>query len=592
MKSKQYIDLLQIYLQPQRKRVFLLAILLISGIILQLLNPQLVRVFLDGVEAGKSVRQLVTTAVAFTLIAVTAQAIKLAATYIGEIIAWTATNDLRADLALHCLRLDMSFHKTHKPGELIERVDGDVNKLANFFSQLVIQLVSNFLLLVGVIVLLWVVDWRIGTAVTLFGLLGIAGLNWFNTRIIPRWQELRQINSDLFGYLEEWLSGTEEIQTNSAAPYMMRRLYQLMRARWLAMKSAMRLNVGVMGLPIIMPTLAYVAAYVWGTAVYQNGVLTIGTIYLVFYYIDVIKGPLWVIQRQVQDLQQASASLNRIAELFAIQPTIEDGATAVIPTGPLAVQFDHLTFAYEDTPDTAEIVLQDVSFTLQPKRVLGLLGRTGGGKTTLTRLLFRFYDPTKGAIRLGTGRVEDTDGRYVDLRHVSQANIRQRIGLVTQDVELFHASVRDNLTLFDNTIADEQIITALETLGLRQWLDSLPDGLNTKLEASDSLSSGEAQLLALGRVFLQDPGLIIMDEASSRLDPATEHLLETAVSKLLTNRTAIIIAHRLGTVQRADEIMILEDGHILEHNDRTLLANDPNSRFYKLLQTGLEEAIV
>jgi ABC-type multidrug transport system fused ATPase/permease subunit len=163
---------------------------------------------------------------------------------------------------------------------------------------------------------------------------------------------------------------------------------------------------------------------------------------------------------------------------------------------------------------------------------------------------------------------------------------------VTQDVQLFRASIRDNLTFFDRSVTDDQIMTTLEELELGEWYRSLPKGLDTQLETgSRSLSAGEAQLLALTRVFLRDPGLVILDEASSRLDPATEARLERAIDKLLHNRTAIIIAHRLHTVQRADEILILENGQVGEYGDRKALATNPQSRFYQLLQTGLEEVL-
>jgi len=282
-------------------------------------------------------------------------------------------------------------------------------------------------------------------------------------------------------------------------------------------------------------------------------------------------------------LQRAAASLNRIIDLFDQEPAIRDEAGRPFPSGPLTVRFADVSFAYADDPATR--VLKDVDFTLAPGRILGLLGRTGSGKTTLTRLLLRFYDVTAGAIRLGRA------GQMVDLRETGQEAIRKRIGMVTQDVELFHATVRDNLTLFDDTIADEHILTALAELGLQPWLESLPHGLDTKLEGGSSLSAGEAQLLALGRVFLADAGLIILDEASSRLDPATEILLEQALDRLLAGRTAIIIAHRLGTVRRADEIMILEEGRIVELGERARLAVDPGSQFYHLLQVGMEEAL-
>lgn len=601
--NKQYWQLMGRYLHPQRGRVALLAGLLVGSITLQLISPQLVRRFLDQAEAQRNVNELWVTAVLFMTIALIAQAFKLVGAYVGEIVAWIATNELRADLALHCLRLDMSFHKRYKPGELIERVDGDVNQLATFFSQLVIQLSSNFLLLLGVLALLWLVDWRVGATITLLGAAGLAALNGFNRITVPLWGAVRQTSSDLFGYLEEWIGGTEEIQTNAAAPYVMRRLYQLLRDRWQAMRRAMQANMLVMALPIVVPALAYIAAYLWGDRLFRHNVLTIGSVYLIFYYIDVIKGPLWAIQRQVQDLQRAAASLERIVALFAEQPTLHDGPITAVPAGPLAVEFNEVTFAYEEATGngeplmpnaidkepplkkpTPQAVLHQVTFTLQPGRVLGLLGRTGSGKTTLIRLLYRFYDPTLGTIRLGNGHL-------VDLRQLTQSALRQRVGLVTQDVQLFHASVRDNLTLFDEQIDDGRILAALHDLGLHPWLDTLPAGLDTRLEGGDNLSAGEAQLLALARLFLADPGLVILDEASARLDPATEHLLEQALDRLLVGRTAIIIAHRLRTVQRADEILILENGRILEHADRLTLLSNPTSHFTHLMQTGLEQAI-
>jgi len=211
------------------------------------------------------------------------------------------------------------------------------------------------------------------------------------------------------------------------------------------------------------------------------------------------------------------------------------------------------------------------------------LGRTGSGKTTLTRLIFRLYDPTGGRIALG--------GK--DLRETSLQLLRRRIGIVTQDVQLFRASVRDNLTFFDRSIPDKHILSALEELELGDWLRSLPHGLDTQLETgSRSLSAGEAQLLAFARIFLRSPGLVILDEASSRLDPATEQRIERAIDRLLHGRTAIVVAHRLGSVQRSGEILILEEGQVCEYGPREQLACDPGSRFHQLLQTGLEEVLV
>jgi ATP-binding cassette subfamily B protein len=598
---KRYWHLLVDYLKPQKGAAALLAVLLLSSIGLQLVNPQIVRFFLDTAEAGSGLDKLFWAAALFMGVAIVRQVVQLAATYVGENVAWTATNMLRADLALHCLKLDMSFHKKYKPGELIERVDGDVNQLANFFSQLVVRLGGNLLLVVSILGLLWWQDWRIGLSMTAVAVIGLVAVNWLNRRTVPRWQALREADARLFGFLEEWLNGTEEIRSCGAEPYIMQRLYQALRERWRKILAAMRIQVLVADLPFGVFALAYAAAYIWTSTLFRDGQMTIGEVYVIFYYIGMLEGPLWDILHQVEDLQRATASINRITELRQVQPTIRDGFGVVFPQGPLAVAFDDVSFHYED--DAESKVLQHITFGLKPGTVLGLLGRTGSGKSTLTKLLFRFYDPSHGAIRLGRDNSKNghagnghhakrSRGRMFDIRQARQTDLRRHIGMVTQEVQLFQATVRQNLTLFDDTVSDECILQVVEDVGLGDWLAALPQGLNTSLAAGGSgLSAGEAQLLAFARVFLANPGLVILDEASSRLDPATEQRIEQAVDKLLANRTGIIIAHRLGTVQRADEIMILEDGRIAEHGPRRELAGNPKSRFFGLLQTGLEEAM-
>ncbi|MCP3997002.1 MAG: ABC transporter ATP-binding protein, partial [bacterium] len=203
-------------------------------------------------------------------------------------------------------------------------------------------------------------------------------------------------------------------------------------------------------------------------------------------------------------------------------------------------------------------------------------------KTTMARLLTRLYDPIEGEVRLGG----------VGISGAEIHSLRRHVGMVTQDVQLFRATIRDNLTFFDETIPDSKLYDVLEQLGLDGWLASMPDSLDTRLESGGAgLSAGQAQLLAFTRIFLENPGLVILDEASSRLDPATEKLIERAVDRLLRDRTGIIIAHRLATVTRADNILILEDGEVIEYGERRTLAADPNSRLSHLLVTGMEEVL-
>jgi ABC-type multidrug transport system fused ATPase/permease subunit len=268
-----------------------------------------------------------------------------------------------------------------------------------------------------------------------------------------------------------------------------------------------------------------------------------------------------------------------VRELLGTRSALVDGPGAPLPRGPLAVELDRVSFGYGEE----EMVLREVTLRLAPGTTLGLLGRTGSGKTTIARLLFRLYDPAAGTVRLGG----------VDAREARLADLRARVGMVTQDVQLFRATVRENLTFFDASVPDERIWDALERLGLAEWCRALPQGLDTLLGGGGAgLSAGEAQLLAFTRVFLKDPGLVILDEASSRLDPVTERLIESAVERLCRERTAIVIAHRLATVERVDEILILEDGRVLEHGRRAELAADSESRFAGLLRTGLDQVLV
>ncbi len=570
---KQYAGMLVVYLKPQWRRSLLMVVLLLTGVGLQLLNPQIIRYFIDTYVSGGQATSLTYAALLFISIAVVNQILSILATYISQNVAWTATNRLRADLVAHCLRLDMAYHKAHTPGEFIERIDGDVNTLSNFFSQFVVHLLSNTVLLIGVLVLLFRVDWRVGLAVTAFALVALLILIRIRSRAVPYWIADRQMSANFFGFLGEQLAGTEDIRANGATGYVMRRFYLLLR-NWLPVTRKATLASYSMGMTTMTAfAIGNAIAFAIGAYLWSTGSITIGTVYLIFYYTNLLDQPIEQIRTQLQDLQKAGASIERVQQLLHIEPAIADGIGTPLPTDALSVEFRNVSFSY--TADN--IVLHNLTFSLQPGKVLGVLGRTGSGKTTLARLLLRLYDFQQGQVRLGD----------VPIGKASLRELRQKVGMVTQDVQLFHATVRDNLTFFNRDIADQQILAVLDDLELSAWYRSLPNGLDTELGSDgEGLSAGEAQLLAFTRVFLANPGLVILDEASSRLDPATEHLIERAVSKLLQGRTGIIIAHRLGTLSRADEILILEDGHLLEHNSREILAGDSSTRFYKLLQTS------
>lgn len=575
-------SLLSHYLKPYRLLVMVLWFLLLSTITAQLINPQIIRRFLDATETGSSLAVLLGAAGLFCAIAILEQILGLLSTYVSTNLAWQATNRLREDVALHCLKLDMSFHKTHSPGEMIERIDGDINALGNFFSRLVINLLNNALLLLGVLILLWWEDWRVGSAITVIALLGLFAVNTLRTKAVPHWEQVHQATAELYGALEEWLDGREDIRANGATTYIMRRLFVVLQTLYAKSRVPMFFQMGGLAIPTLVFGIAYMVIFVLGDDLHHQEVMSIGTVYLLIYYLGLLGGPLWQIVNEVRDLQTAGASLSRVQSLLQTSsriPDIEpipDQAVETLPSGPLSVDFTEVAFRYEAE---SEMILQNITFQLAPGEVLGLLGRTGSGKTTLTRLLVRLIDPLAGKVRLGN------QAAMINLSDLPLADLRKRVSMVTQKVQLFRGTLRDNLTFFDYTVPEVHLQRVVQELGLADWLAQLPNGLETMLgPGGQGFSAGEAQLIAFMRVFLQDPSLIILDEASSRLDPFTEQLLAQATERLLRNRTAIIIAHRLQTIRKTDKIMILKAGRILEFGERAALADDVEARFHVLLQ--------
>ncbi|HEU4323262.1 MAG TPA: ABC transporter ATP-binding protein [Roseiflexaceae bacterium] len=631
-----YWGLLATYLRPQRIRVTLLGGLLIGSIALQLVGPQIIRTFIDTAQSDGGQSALLAAALLYVGATMAQRLVGLGTVYVGEQVGWSATNALRADLLQHLLRLELSFHGQRTPGELIERLDGDVTALGNFFSQLVITVLGNALLVLGILVLLFREDWRVGMGIGLYAGLTLVVLALIQRIAVPRWAAAHQAEAEQFGFIEERLHGTEDIRANGAVPYVLDRLRQLTRARLVAHRAAALAGTLTTVGTNLLSALGYAAGLALGAFLYSRGEASIGTAFLITAYVGLLASPLEAIRGQIEDLQRASASILRVGELRRHTPALREDVQTALPAGPLAVEFDAVSFGYLDrglglgardnganldaqtlaahsencfscadpqasslnpqassfpradpqasslNPQASSLALHHLSFQLRPGEVLGVLGHTGSGKTTLTRLLFRLYDPSDGAVRLSG----------CDLRGLALDDLRGRVGMVTQDVQLFQASVRDNLTFFDRSTNDDRIRDVLAELGLGPWLATLPQGLDTPLLAgSHSLSAGQAQLLACARVFLKDPGLVILDEASSRLDPLSERLLERAFDRLLAGRTGIIIAHRLATVQRTDRILILEGGRAVEFGLRAELLAEPDSRFARLMRTGLEEVL-
>ncbi|MFL5801559.1 MAG: ABC transporter transmembrane domain-containing protein, partial [Roseiflexaceae bacterium] len=309
---RQYWSLLVTYLRPQRRRVILLAALLFGSIGLQIANPQLLRYFIDTAQAGGEMTALVGAALLFIGVALVNQVLSVGATYVGENVGWTATNALRADLTLHCLRLDLSFHKARTPGELIERIDGDVTALANFFSQFVVKVLGNMLLLVGVLIVLFAESWRVGAVMATFALLALITLLRFQRIAAPYWKKARQASAELFGFVEERLAGTEDIRSSGATDYTLRRLAQHSRERLQRERRAGLIGSITWATPILFFAISVGMAFVLGDTFVRAGTMTLGTAYLLFFYAELLIRPMLLITRQMEDLQKASAGIVRV----------------------------------------------------------------------------------------------------------------------------------------------------------------------------------------------------------------------------------------------------------------------------------------
>lgn len=463
---KQYWDLLEKHIQPQRGRFILLAVLMFGSIGLQVINPQIMRTFIDTALAGGALNTLTLAAVAFIGIALVQQGVAVGVTYLGENVAWTATNALRAELARHCLNLDMSFHNKHTPGELIERIDGDVTEMATFFSQFAVMLVGNLLLMTGVLIALYLEDWRAGLAFTVFSILSLLALNKVRNLAMAHEKARRQAEADLFGFVEEQLNGTEDVRSSGAVDFSLRELVRLQSEILRHDRKARMKEWVIHNTTGLVLTGGTILSVVTGYLLYRSGSITIGTVYLFIHYMTLLEAPIWALTHEMSSFQKIGACVERLTELRAeTNKVVEspDAPKTPLVDGPLSVAFENVSFGYNHD----EPVLKTLNFRLEPGTVLGLLGRTGSGKTTLTRLVFRLYDPTAGRITLDGAR---------DLREVEMEALRRRVAMVTQEVQLFQATVRDNLTFFDPEITDAKIEEAINALELGDWYRSLPKG--------------------------------------------------------------------------------------------------------------------
>lgn len=554
-----------------RGKIALLGLLLPFDIARQLLTPEILRRFIDAGTAGVTgpASRLVTVYFALVLAGLGTTVL---VTNISTRLAWTSTNALRDRMIHGTLRQDASFFAGAGPGELVDRIDNDATRLGSMMSHLLLDLAAQTLLTIGIVAAMFHLDWRFGALFLPFAVTMLVMLRRQTGRAMPFLEAQRQTEADILAAVDEWSTGAEDLRACGGIRHMRRSLWELARREHrtgrLAAAAGIRWPATVQALSVISILLA-LALGVW---LHQAGAATVGTVFAALSYATLIRFPLTQITSRMQEVQSAVISLRRVEQMLGSPATTPDSGSLTCD-GPHDLVFEHVTFAYDDGP----VVLDDVSFHLPAGATLGLVGRTGSGKSTLVRLAFRGFDPVHGRIRIG---------RH-DLRSLDRAALRRSVAYVPQGITLFSATLRDNLTLFAPGYDDDVLLDALRQAGLGALVETLPLGLDTMLDASwTGLSTGQGQMLNLARAFLTEPAVVLLDEPSSQIDPHTEQVLRAALTRFARDRTAIIVTHRLETLDQVDRILVLDDGRVLEYGRRAELLADTGSAFAGLLAEG------
>lgn len=549
-----------------------LAVLVAAGSACTLAGPLVVRELIDEVTGGASVGRVRSLAGAFLAIVVAGQALGVLVVWWATATAWGVTNRLRIELTGHVLGLDHEFHRTHTPGELISRVDGDVTSVSDFLGKVLPKVAGSLLLVLGIIGVLAIVDWRLGLAMLVYFLLAVGAVRISSHRSVNESADEMSAIGRLYGGIEERLNASEDLRANGAGGHAMWRFVEEAADY---MRQSLRRAMAFMGMwwtveaAVMVGMAGAIAGGAWSV---ERGWISVGTAFLLFQYVLLISKPLDEMVQELQTVQKANGAMIRVAELMDIRPTVVDLGTTVPAPGPLTITARSVGFGYaDDRHEASGPVLADIDLGIGAGRTVGVVGRTGSGKTTFTRLVLRLVEPTEGTLALGGVPIAD----------IPLDELRRRVALVPQEVELLAGTVRDNVTLFDPAPSDAEVDAALRAAGLATLADG---GLDRMLGPGGAgLSAGEAQLVSLARVWLRQPDLVVLDEATARVDPETEVRLAAAVRRLLEGRTALIIAHRLSTLREVDDVVVFSSGRVVEFGERAALAADPASRFHRLL---------
>ena len=485
---------------------------------------------------------------------------------------------MRAELSEKINRVPQKYFNFHAQGDILSRITNDVSTLQQGLTNSLPTIISAATQFAGCLIMMFVTEWRLALAalgITLVGLLLVVLIMSRSQKYFTARQEsLGKLN----GYVEEMYSGHEVVRISRAAEPVGKTFDTLNDAVYDANWRSQFLSGVMQPLMNVIGNLSYVAVCVLGSILAIQGIIDIGVIVSFILYVRLFTSPLTQIAQGMTNLQTASASAHRIFDFLGSEELPDESEKPELPRPVRGeVDFEHVRFSYPDSPD--KIIIKDFSAHVAPGQKVAIVGPTGAGKTTMVNLLMRFYEISDGCIRI--------DG--VPSSELSREDVHKLFGMVLQDTWLFEGTVRENLVYNLSDVTDEQLERVCRACGLDKFVRSLPNGFDTVLSESTSISAGQKQLLTIARAMLQNAPMLILDEATSSVDTRTELLIQRAMDKLTENRTSFVIAHRLSTIKNADLILVMKDGDVIESGTHETLMQR-NGFYAALYNSQFEQA--
>ena len=569
------------YMRSQLSLIIAALVLAALSAVLTIIGPdkvgEIATIMSDGLLTGIDLSAIARVGAFLAAIYIASALFGFVQHYIMAVVTLKMSYRMRGELSEKINRVPQAYINGASQGDILSRITNDVSTLQQGLTNSLPTIISAATQFVGCLIMMFVTEWRlalISLGVTLVGMvLTVLIMSRSQKYFAARQTSLGELN----GYVEEMYSGHSVVRISRAGRKVGEHFDRLNAAVYDANWRSQFLSGIMQPLMNIIGNIAYVAVCVFGSVLAMNGTIKFGVIVSFILYVRLFTSPLTQMAQGLTNMQTASASAHRIFDfLEAEEMPDESGKTKQLTEVKGSVTFDHVRFSYPDNPD--RVIISDFSAQVKPGQKVAIVGPTGAGKTTMVNLLMRFFDTDSGKITI--------DG--IPISDLRRENVHSLFGMVLQDTWLFEGTVRENLVYNMEGITDERLNTVLAACGLDRFVRSLPDGLDTVLSESTSVSAGQKQLLTIARAMLQNAPMLILDEATSSVDTRTELIIQRAMDSLTKGRTSFVIAHRLSTIKNADLILVMKDGDVIESGTHdSLMAADGfyaglyNSQFAK-----------